>query len=193
MPSGCKQKSLPFALPTAIWNASDFMEIQIFTVGFAGKTAQDFFQLLQSAQVERVIDIRQHREGQLSGFAKYPDLAYFLEKIARIGYSHEPQLAPTPELLKSYREGKDWTAYEAGFLALMKDRGIPQAFEAAAWPSRAALLCSEPGPEKCHRRLVADLLAAHWRVLGHTVEIRHLVTFSPKSSKSPRKKAKPRP
>jgi uncharacterized protein (DUF488 family) len=169
------------------------MEIQIFTVGFAGKTARDFFQLLQTAQVETVIDIRQHREGQLSGFAKYPDLAYFLEKIARIGYSHEPQLAPTAELLKAYREGKDWTAYEAGFLALMKDRGIPQAFDTAAWPSRAALLCSEPAPEKCHRRLVADLLAAHWRLLGHTVEIRHLVTFSPKSSKPSRKKAEPRP
>ncbi len=169
------------------------MDIQLFTVGFAGKTAQDFFQLLQTAQVETVIDIRQHREGQLSGFAKYPDLAYFLEKITRIGYSHESQLAPTPELLKTYREAKDWTAYEAGFLALMKDRGIPEAFDAAAWPPRAALLCSEPGPEKCHRRVVADLLAAHWRVLGHTVDIHHLETFPPKSPKSPRKKAKPRP
>ena len=66
------------------------MEIVLCTIGFAGKTAEEFFQLLESAQVEKVIDIRQHREGQLSGFAKHPDLAYFLEKVARIGYSHEP-------------------------------------------------------------------------------------------------------
>ncbi|MGB8474327.1 MAG: DUF488 domain-containing protein [Candidatus Acidiferrum sp.] len=169
------------------------MEILLCTIGFAGKTAEEFFQLLEDAQVERVIDIRQHREGQLSGFAKHPDLGYFLEKVARIGYSHELQLAPTPKLLKAYRETRGWPGYEAGFLALMKERGIPQSFSADVWPSRAALLCSEPGPEKCHRRLVADLLAAHWRTQGHSVEIRHLVVTRAKASKLRRKENKSKP
>ncbi|MFI5092158.1 MAG: DUF488 domain-containing protein [Candidatus Acidiferrum sp.] len=169
------------------------MEILLCTIGFAGKTAEEFFQLLEAAHVEKVVDIRQHREGQLSGFAKHPDLAYFLEKVARIGYSHDLQLAPTPELLKSYRETKDWTAYETGFLDLMRERKIPQALDAHTWPPRAALLCSEPGPEKCHRRLVADLLATHWRTQGHSVEIRHLVAARAKSSKPRRKKPKSEP
>ena len=164
------------------------MEILICTIGFAGKSAEEFFRLLDEARVERVIDIRQHREGQLSGFAKHPDLAFFLEKVARIGYSHELQLAPAPELLKEYRETNDWPAYEAGFLTLMHERGIPQIIDASAWPPRAALLCSEPGPEKCHRRLVAELLAAHWRAQGHNIEIRHLVAAPAKSSKTRRKK-----
>lgn len=165
------------------------MELLLCTIGFAGKTAEEFFRLLADVQVEKVIDIRQHREGQLSGFAKHPDLAYFLEKVARIGYSHEPQLAPTSELLKSYRDSKDWPAYETGFLDLMKDRGIPQSLDALSWPQRAALLCSEPRPEKCHRRLVADLLAAHWRAQGHNVEIHHLVAARAKSSKPRHKKS----
>lgn len=164
------------------------MDILICTIGFAGKSAEEFFRLLDEARVERVVDIRQHREGQLSGFAKHPDLAFFLEKVAGVGYSHELQLAPTPELLKEYRESKDWPAYEAGFLRLMHKRGIPQIFEASTWPPRAALLCSEPGPEKCHRRLVADLLAAHWRAQGHNIEIRHLVAARARSSKTRRKK-----
>lgn len=164
------------------------MELLLCTIGFAGKTAEEFFRLLEEAQVEKLIDIRLNREGQLSGFAKYPDLAFFLDKVARIGYSHELPLAPTPELLKTYRESKDWPAYELGFLALMKERGIPQALDVDAWPPRVALLCSESGPEKCHRRLVADLLAAHWRAQGHHVEIRHLVAARAKSSKSRRKK-----
>jgi len=167
------------------------MDILICTIGFAGKTAEEFFQLLEASRVSKVIDIRQHREGQLSGFAKHPDLAYFLEKVARIGYSHDPQLAPTPELLKTYRDSRDWLAYEADFLALMRERGIPQCFEAGAWPASAALLCSEPGPEKCHRRLVADLLAGHWRTQGHRVEIRHLVAQRQKSSEPARKKGRP--
>ena len=171
-------------------NTSEFMEIILCTIGFAGKTAEEFFRLLEEARVENLVDIRLNRGGQLSGFAKHPDLPYFLEKVARIGYSHEPQLAPTSELLDAYRETKNWPAYETSFLALMTERGVPQAFEADAWPPRATLLCSEPGPEKCHRRLVADLLAAHWRVQGHDVEVRHLTATRSKSSKAPREKSK---
>lgn len=166
------------------------MEIVLCTIGFAGKTAEEFFRLLEQAQVERLIDVRLNRGGQLSGFAKYPDLAYFLEKVARIGYSHEPRLAPTSELLDTYRETKGWPAYEIGFLDLMRDREVPQAFDGSDWPRCAALLCSEPGPEKCHRRLVADLLAAHWRGQGHNVEIRHLVAARAKSKNTRRAKPK---
>jgi uncharacterized protein (DUF488 family) len=166
------------------------MEILLCTIGFAGKSAEEFFSLLEQAQVEKVIDIRLNRGGQLSGFAKHPDLEFFLQKVARIDYSHEPRLAPTSELLDAYRDSRDWPAYEIGFLGLMRERGVPQVFDASVWPPRAALLCSEPGPEKCHRRLVADLLATHWREQGHSVEICHLVVARLQSSKPRRKKPK---
>jgi len=158
------------------------------TIGFAGKTAQEFFALLKEAGVERLIDIRQHRGGQLSGYAKHPDLAYFLQEIARITYVHEPLFAPMPELLKTYRKTKDWPGYETDFLKLMKDRGVPEILDTSSWPSKCALLCSEAGPEKCHRRLVADLIAACWRGHGHEVEIRHLVSIRAKPANSRRKK-----
>ena len=164
------------------------MQRLLCTIGFSGKTAEEFFALLQSAGVEQVIDIRQNRAGQLSGFAKHPDLAYFLQTIAGISYTHEALLAPPPELLKSYRTSKDWPAYESGFLAVMKERGVPAIVDAVSWPSKVALLCSEPGPEKCHRRLAADLLAVHWRERGDTVEIRHLLSARTKLPKPPRKK-----
>jgi uncharacterized protein (DUF488 family) len=164
------------------------MEILLCTIGFAGKTAEEFFQLLQEAQVEKLIDVRLNRGGQLSGYAKHPDLEYFLQRVANIAYAHEPQLAPTSESLRAYRQSKDWATYEAGFLALMQSRGVPRIFDASTWPERATLLCSEPGPEKCHRRLVADLLAAHWRSHGHRVEIRHLITARAKPTKRSRTK-----
>ena len=164
------------------------MERLLCTIGFSGKTAEEFFVLLQNAGVEQVIDIRVNRAGQLSGFAKYPDLAYFLQTIAKISYAHEPLLAPPPDLLKRYRKEKDWPAYEAAFLAELEKRGVPETLETARWPSRVALLCSEPGPEKCHRRLVADLLSTLWSDQGQAVEIRHLVSNRSKSPKSLRKK-----
>jgi uncharacterized protein (DUF488 family) len=158
------------------------------TIGFAGKTAQEFFALLEEAGVERLIDIRQNRGGQLSGYAKHPDLSYFLQKIAGIEYVHEPLLAPTPELLKTYRKNKDWPAYETAFLTLMHARGVPQSLSTASWPSKVALLCSEAEPEQCHRRLVADLLSTRWRSEGHDVEIRHLISARTKPGKTRRGK-----
>ena len=159
------------------------------TIGFTGKTAEEFFTLLSDAGVQQVIDVRQNRGGQLSGFSKYPDLSFFLRKIAGIEYLHEPLLAPPPELLKTYRRTKDWPAYEAGFLAAMKERRVPASLDTSSWSPNVSLLCSEPGPEKCHRRLVADLLAVFWHERGDVVEIRHLISSRQKIAKPRRKSA----
>jgi hypothetical protein len=167
------------------------MERLLCTIGFAGKTAEEFFTLLQNAGVQQLIDIRQNRGGQLSGFAKYPDLSFFLRAVGNIAYAHEPLFAPPPELLKGYRKTKDWAAYEQAFLRIMKDRGVPEKPDTDSWPRKVGLLCSEPGPEKCHRRLVADLLAAHWRARGDEVEVRHLVVERKAKASVRRKKAAP--
>lgn len=165
------------------------MQRLLCTIGFTGKTAEEFFTLLSNAGVQQVIDIRQNRSGQLSGFSKHPDLSFFLNKIAGIEYLHEPLLAPAPELLKTYRRTKDWPSYEADFLAAMRGRGVPANLDTSAWFPRLTLLCSEPGPEKCHRRLIADLLAAFWKEQGDVVEICHLVSPRHRPVKSRRKSA----
>ena len=45
--------------------------MEIFTVGFAQKSAEDFFGLLRSAGVRRLMDIRLNNVSQLAGFTKY--------------------------------------------------------------------------------------------------------------------------
>lgn len=165
------------------------MEITICTIGFAGKTAEQFFSLLAQAGVRRLVDVRENRGGQLSGYAKHPDLEFFLARIAGIDYVHEPLLAPTPEMRRAYRATKDWPQYEAAFLALMRERRFPGSVELPVSAGTLALLCSEAGPEKCHRRLVAELLEKDLRRQGHTVQVRHLITEKTPS----RKRSKPRP
>jgi len=155
------------------------MEILLCTIGFAGKTAQEFFALLEGAKVRKVIDIRQNRGGQLSGFAKFPDIAFLLDRVAGIEYQHQPALAPTPDILKAYRKSRDWAVYETAFRSLMKERGVPEQIAPADFAGTTAMLCSEAGPEKCHRRLVAELLADHWRGKNYSVEVRHLVKEAP--------------
>lgn len=151
------------------------MNTTICTIGFAGKTAEEFFALLMQAGVQKLIDIRENRVGQLSGFAKYPDIAFFLDRIARIAYSYEPLLAPSPQIRKTYRSSKDWSLYEASFLQLMRDRDVPQVLELARFEGTVALLCSEARPEKCHRRLVAELLVQYLSLRGYNIQVRHLI------------------
>lgn len=146
----------------------------LFTIGFTKKTAEEFFGLLQNAKVRKVVDIRENPGGQLSGFAKHPDLKFFLDRVIAAEYVREPLLAPTPDIRKAYRLTRDWQQYERSFLELMRERRVLEHIEPDAFEGRVALLCSEAAPEKCHRRLVAELLAEHWNALGHAVEVEHL-------------------
>src|SRR5689334_1655441 len=146
--------------------------MQLYTIGFTKKSAERFFGLLRGSGVQRLVDIRLHPGGQLAGFAKSDDLAYFLRELAGCSYTHMPQLAPTEDLLKSYRKDHKWPRYVERFEALMDERDVPQTLDRALFEQeRCCLLCSEATPEKCHRRLVAERIAAHWP----GVEIVHLV------------------
>jgi uncharacterized protein (DUF488 family) len=144
--------------------------ISLFTIGFSGKTAEKFFQTLEQAGVRRVIDTRLHNVSQLAGFTKRGDLEYFLRAIAAIEYVHDLQLAPSAAMLDDYKHKRiDWPEYERQFLQLMDSRR-PDKRLAPAELDRAGLLCSESTAEHCHRRLVAEFLAAHWP----DVTVRHL-------------------
>jgi uncharacterized protein (DUF488 family) len=145
--------------------------VEIYTIGFTQTTAERFFTRLADARVARLLDVRLNNTSQLAGFAKAQDLPYFARELVGAAYEHEPLLAPTQEILDAYKKRKgDWAAYEREFQALMESRRIHEVLSRAAFERRTALLCSEPEPEHCHRRLVVEFLARHWP----GVEIAHL-------------------
>lgn len=162
------------------------MSSVIFTIGFTKKTAEEFFRLLRGAQVQKVVDVRENRVGQLAGFAKHPDLAFFLDQILGVFYEYQPIFAPSPEIRLAYRKTHDWGQYEKSFSELMEQRKALEQVAPSAFTGRVALLCSESTPEKCHRRLVAEMLAKHWNALGQSFEVSHLVVDRP----PPRRKRK---
>lgn len=145
--------------------------MRLYTIGFTKKSADQFFGALEVAHVARVVDIRLNNVSQLAGFAKKQDLAYFLQRVSNIDYLHVPDLAPTQLMLDSYKkQGGLWDEYERRFLQLMKERRIEVTW-ATELRDGDCLLCSEEKPRNCHRRLVAEYLAAH----DERIEIRHLV------------------
>ena len=143
----------------------------VSTIGFTKTTAEGFFERLLNAGVKKVVDVRLHNTSQLAGFAKSDDLAYFLKKIGGIQYVHQPLLAPTDLILKSYKKEKgDWRAYEERFLGLISERQIEKRFKPEMFDG-ACLLCSEATPHHCHRRLVCEYLNEKW---GGVLDVRHL-------------------
>jgi uncharacterized protein (DUF488 family) len=137
--------------------------MKLYTMGFTKKSAAQFFSLLESNGVGRLVDIRLRPYGQLAGFTKRDDLAYFLPNLIRCEYQHVPSLAPTAEILSAYRKDGDWERYVERFEALMDTRNIPFSLDRGAYEEKACcLLCSEATPEQCHRRLVAERIARSW-------------------------------
>lgn len=136
--------------------------MKIFTIGFTKKSAERFFALLDRPDLKRVIDIRLNNSSQLAAFTKSDDLRFFLRRILGKDYIHLPELAPSADLLRTYRDGQaDWAGYERDFLGLMRERRVAETLSPALIDG-GCLLCSEPMPDKCHRRLVAEHLASCW-------------------------------
>lgn len=145
--------------------------VQISTIGFTKTTAEGFFERLLRAGTKKIVDVRLHNTSQLAGFAKASDLAYFLKKVGNIQYVHQPLLAPTDAMLKSYKKEKgEWKLYEQQFLQLMAERQIEKRLSLDLL-NGSCLLCSEASPHHCHRRLVCEYLNEKW---GGALNVHHL-------------------
>jgi uncharacterized protein (DUF488 family) len=143
----------------------------LHTIGYTQKTLERFIRLLQGAGVDAVIDIRLRNTSQLAGFAKRDDLAFLLREGFGIEYEHRPELAPTPAILDAYKNDGDWVGYQRGFLQLMAEREAQSVGrEVLDRYQHPCLLCAEPTPDRCHRRLVAEWWAEHFS----DVEVVHL-------------------
>jgi uncharacterized protein (DUF488 family) len=137
--------------------------MEVFTIGFTKKTAEEFFGLLRRHGIKRLVDVRLNNVSQLAGFTKREDLQFFLREICGAEYVHESRLAPTQEMLDAYKKEKGtWADYEKKFLDLMMARKIEERIDQSLFDVPAVLLCSEPTPEHCHRRLVVEYLQGKW-------------------------------
>jgi uncharacterized protein (DUF488 family) len=144
--------------------------IRIFTIGYAGRNAGDFFTTLKQAGIRKVMDVRLYNTSQLAAFTKKQDIEYFLQNVVGAEYVHLPIMAPTPQLLSDYKKGLiGWQQYEAQFKAIIAQRQI-QGHITPQDADMSCFLCSEAKADKCHRRIVAEYLAGHWR----NVSIHHL-------------------
>ncbi len=144
--------------------------MKVFTIGFTKKPAREFFGKLRRPGLARLLDVRLNNVSQLAGFSKRDDLLFFCEAILSIQYVHLPELAPTQAMLDEFKQNHGaWEDYEARFLGLMAERKVEDRLAREVFDG-GCLLCSEPTPQNCHRRLVAEYLQRKWGDL----EIEHI-------------------
>ena len=133
---------------------------KIYTIGFTGKSAREFFDLLNSTDAKYLADTRLNNNSQLAGFTKKGNIEYFVEKLTELEYVQLPSLAPEKEMFQQYRKDGDWELYESRYNQLLKGRSVAETIDRALLDNGVILLCSERTPEKCHRRLAAEYLKA---------------------------------
>jgi len=145
--------------------------MKIFTIGFTKKSAEVFFDLIKSADIKTLLDVRLNNVSQLAGFAKKNDLKFFLNELCDSDYIHVPEFAPTKTLLDQYKKNEiSWEKYENEFLDLLHQRSIEKHLDIKIL-DKSCLLCSEHEPHMCHRKLVAEYLNENLNV---ELNIKHL-------------------
>ena len=175
-----KNNSDQDGLPTSAGTSSPCSSIKIYTIGYGGKKPSEFPNLLKRHGIKTIIDVRlRPNRACMGSYVKAKTADKGIEALlsgARIDYRHEPDLAPTEEILTTWMASKksdtDWRWYEDHFIPVLEQRKIETSIESADL-DHVCLLCSESKSEKCHRRLVAEYLCDTWadRI---KVEIIHL-------------------
>jgi hypothetical protein len=77
-----------------------------FTTGFTNSTAERFLRQLDEARVGAAVDTRLCPRSLLEGFAKQPNLGFFLARIGGIDCPTEPLLAPNEDDFRAYCAGE---------------------------------------------------------------------------------------
>ncbi len=145
--------------------------MDVATIGFTRKSAETFFGLLRKAEVRTLLDVRLNNISQLAGFAKKPDLKYFLSELLGAGFIELRDLAPEKEMLKRYQKKElSWESYAAEYLELLATRRVETKLDIALF-DKGCLLCSEDKPHHCHRRLAVEYLNSQW---DNRLKVTHL-------------------
>lgn len=126
------------------------------TVGYEGRAAEEVFDILETNDVEVLLDVRIYPNSRKPGLSK----SALREECERRGmrYVHDKKLGTPEELMEKEKEtGEyDWEAY-VEFLD-QQDESLEAAAELAE-SETTCLLCYEADASECHRRFVADRIS----------------------------------
>lgn len=116
----------------------------IFTIGYAGRTLEEFIQILRANDVKEVVDVRRFPTSKYEDF-KGENLSRSLAGEG-VSYLH-------PKELGGYRK----PSYEEFMKTEEFSRGISKLLNEAKGKS-VAVMCLERSHKGCHRKFIAEKL-----------------------------------
>ena len=138
----------------------------VSTIGYEGKTIEQFLAELSSAGIRQVIDVRELPLSRKNGFSKGA-LARHLRE-AHILYRHIPELGSPRGLRHVYKNGGSSEKFMEGYSShLDKNRDSFEMMRGLALGLQSAILCFEKDYRDCHRRVLAERLASEGFRLNH--------------------------
>jgi uncharacterized protein (DUF488 family) len=141
----------------AAWNlehcGSDHPDF--YTIGYSGRSMEDFLYALTNAGVATLIDIRFAPVSRFKPEFSKNNLKRALETV-RIAYIHRPDWG-VPRDIRAFSIGKRtrddiWDWYDANILPSVANRNLYQFFNMMEHP--VAYMCVEYDPTECHRHRV---------------------------------------
>jgi uncharacterized protein (DUF488 family) len=145
--------------------------MQIFTIGHSTRSQDEFATLLREHEVGLLADIRRY-----PGSKRYPHfgsdaMAVWLPENG-IRYVHMPELGgrrkALPDSPNTAWRNEQFRAY-ADYMATDEFRAAIDALLALSAGARAAIMCAEAVPWRCHRNLVSDEL------VRRGIEVIHII------------------
>ena len=137
--------------------------MKIYTIGYGGRSQDDFLKLVRDAGVRTIVDIRLRPDRASMGIwmkAKTPDRG--IERwLGQAGLSYRSLV----ELGNVFVDQNDW---HEQYQQLLDGAGEVLVRRLLEVPGPVCLLCAEKRVSDCHRRQVANYLAAsHQAVIQH--------------------------
>jgi uncharacterized protein (DUF488 family) len=131
---------------------------QILLIGYEGRGARDFVQVLHREGVTVLVDVRRQARSRKRGFSKSA-LRDLLETHG-ISYCHRPELGPPKDVLAAYRLHQDWPQFEKAYASYIDEGAQDSLAELVrlAVDETVCLMCVEADAARCHRGLLGQFL-----------------------------------
>ena len=147
----------------ARWNSTRKKDdAAFFTIGYSGRTADDFIRSLTEAKVACLIDVRFSPVSQFKPEFSKNNLARLLAEN-EIGYLHRPDLGVPRDVrakaIETHTRTVIWDWYDEHVASPSFGSNLTLFFNWAEHP--VALMCTEHDPTSCHRHRLTLALERH--------------------------------
>jgi uncharacterized protein (DUF488 family) len=130
----------------------------LYTIGYEGRSPDELLAILSHSGVTRLADVRQMPLSRKPGFSKSA-LSVLLESHG-MEYFGFPKLGTPAAIRDRYKNDGDFVRLRRGYLAHLRtqESEIGRLYDLVAQVG-CALLCFERDPTKCHRSILAAVVA----------------------------------